>query len=220
MCPPATYSSVSELNHLSPKPNGHHLAGNWHLQVVDCILERASFWTVTGFRSLVWIRECANLMTNFFRNPNLGTKPGKRVLNARILDPNSEKFTSRNSPSKIQPRNRAEKFTLHLCRAVWMTKFWTRELVATKEACVRWKLRRSSASYHEGMAEHLPITLTIPAFCTTNSTGNGNHCETLLYRKRSDPSKQRESPCRKSKRCSAKERPKSSGKVIREWQKR
>ena len=32
-----------------------------------------------------------------------------------------EKFTSQNSPSKIQPRNRAEKFTLHLCRATWLT---------------------------------------------------------------------------------------------------
>ena len=28
-----------------------------------------------------------------------------------------EKFTSKNSPSKIQPRNRAQKFTLRLCRA-------------------------------------------------------------------------------------------------------
>ena len=32
-----------------------------------------------------------------------------------------EKFTSKNSPSKIQPRNRAKKFTLHLCRAAWLT---------------------------------------------------------------------------------------------------
>ena len=32
-----------------------------------------------------------------------------------------KKFTSQNSPSKIQPRNRAKKFTLHLCRAVWLT---------------------------------------------------------------------------------------------------
>ena len=31
-----------------------------------------------------------------------------------------EKFTSQNSPSKIQPRNRTKKFTLHLCRAVWL----------------------------------------------------------------------------------------------------
>ena len=29
-----------------------------------------------------------------------------------------EKFTSQNSPFKIQPRNRAKKFTLHLCRAI------------------------------------------------------------------------------------------------------
>ena len=34
-----------------------------------------------------------------------------------------EKFTSQNSPSKIQPRNRAKKFTLHLCRAIWLTFF-------------------------------------------------------------------------------------------------
>ena len=68
---------------------------------------------------------------------------GNRILGARILDPNSwvkffdsvffqqkrppekftlEKFTSQNSPSKIQPRNRAKKFTLHLCRAIWLTK--------------------------------------------------------------------------------------------------
>ena len=33
-----------------------------------------------------------------------------------------KKFTSQNSPSKIQPRNRAEKFTLHLCRAIWLKK--------------------------------------------------------------------------------------------------
>ena len=72
------------------------------------------------------------------RNPNLGPNSGKRILGARILDPNSwvefvepvffqekrppekftfKKFTSQNSPSKIQPRNRAKKFTLHLCRA-------------------------------------------------------------------------------------------------------
>ena len=30
-------------------------------------------------------------------------------------------FTSQNSPSKIQPRNRATKFTLPLCRAIWLT---------------------------------------------------------------------------------------------------
>ena len=76
------------------------------------------------------------------RNPNLGPNSVKRILDARILDPNSwveffdsvfvqqkrppekftlEKFTSQNSPSKIQPRNRAKKFTLHLCRAIWLT---------------------------------------------------------------------------------------------------
>ena len=32
-----------------------------------------------------------------------------------------EKFTFQNSPSKIQPRNRAKKFTLHLCRAIWLS---------------------------------------------------------------------------------------------------
>ena len=32
-----------------------------------------------------------------------------------------EKFTSQNSPSKIQPRNRAKKITLHLCRTIWLT---------------------------------------------------------------------------------------------------
>ena len=32
-----------------------------------------------------------------------------------------EKFTSQNSPSKFQPRNRAKKFTLHLCRAIWLS---------------------------------------------------------------------------------------------------
>ena len=31
-----------------------------------------------------------------------------------------EKFTSPNSSSKIQPRNRAKKITLHLCRATWL----------------------------------------------------------------------------------------------------
>ena len=38
-----------------------------------------------------------------------------------------EKFTSQNSPSNIQPRNRAKKFTLHLCRATWLiicVQFW------------------------------------------------------------------------------------------------
>ena len=74
------------------------------------------------------------------RNPNLGPNSVKRILDARILDPNSwvefltlffqqkrapekftlEKFTSQYSPSKIQPRNRTKKFTLHLCRAVWL----------------------------------------------------------------------------------------------------
>ena len=74
------------------------------------------------------------------RNPNLGPNSVKRILDARILDPNSwveffgsvffrqkrapekftlEKFTSQNSPSTIQPRNRTKKFTLPLCRAVW-----------------------------------------------------------------------------------------------------
>ena len=58
------------------------------------------------------------------RNPNLGPNSGKQILEARILDPNSwveffilffqqrkaprkftlKKFTSQNSPSKIQPR--------------------------------------------------------------------------------------------------------------------
>ena len=63
------------------------------------------------------------------RNPNLGPNSAKRILDARISDPNSwveffgpiffqekrppekftvEKFTSQNSPSKIQPRNRAK----------------------------------------------------------------------------------------------------------------
>ena len=76
------------------------------------------------------------------RNPNLGPNSAKRILDARISDPNSwveffgpifpgkkspekftvEKFTSQNSPSKIQPRHRAEKFTLHLCRATWLKK--------------------------------------------------------------------------------------------------
>ena len=75
------------------------------------------------------------------RNPNLGPNSGKRILDARILDPNSwvefidsvlfqqrrppekftlEKFTFQDSPSKIQPRIRAKKFTLHLCRAIWL----------------------------------------------------------------------------------------------------
>ena len=31
-----------------------------------------------------------------------------------------EKFTSQNSRSKIQSRNRTKKFTLHLCRTVWL----------------------------------------------------------------------------------------------------
>ena len=35
-----------------------------------------------------------------------------------------EKFTSQKSPSKIHPRNRAKKFTLHLCRAIGLTYFW------------------------------------------------------------------------------------------------
>ena len=63
------------------------------------------------------------------RNPNLGPNSAKRILDARISDPNSwvEFFGPifpgfQNSPSKIQPRNRAEKFTLHLCRATWLTK--------------------------------------------------------------------------------------------------
>ena len=77
------------------------------------------------------------------RNPNLGPNSGKRILNVRILDPNSgveffgsvffqqkrppekftlKKFTSQNSPSKIQPRNWAQIFTLHLCKAIWVRK--------------------------------------------------------------------------------------------------
>ena len=73
------------------------------------------------------------------RNPNLGPNSGKRILDARILDPNSrveffdsvffqqkrppekftlEKFTSRNSHRKIHPRIWAEKFTLHFCMAI------------------------------------------------------------------------------------------------------
>ena len=71
------------------------------------------------------------------RNPNLGPNSVKQILDTRILDPNSwvecfdcffqqkrppekftvEKFTSQNSPSKIQPRNRTKKFTVHFCRA-------------------------------------------------------------------------------------------------------
>ena len=64
------------------------------------------------------------------RNPNLGPNSAKRILDARISDPKFlgrifwsyffqekrppekftvEKFTSQNSPSKIQPRNRAKK---------------------------------------------------------------------------------------------------------------
>ena len=67
------------------------------------------------------------------RKPNLGPNSGKQMLDARILDPNSQveffdswffqqkrtpekftlkKFTSQNSPSKIQPRNRAKKIHL------------------------------------------------------------------------------------------------------------
>ena len=73
---------------------------------------------------------------------------GKRILDARILDPNSwvffllvpvfsskrgpqknspsRKFTSQKSPSKIQPRNREKIFTLHLCRAIWLINLATR----------------------------------------------------------------------------------------------
>ena len=77
------------------------------------------------------------------RNPNLGPNSGKRVLDARILEPNSwveffdsaffqqkrppekftlQKFTSQNSPSKIQPRKSGQKIHIaplqgHLSRA-------------------------------------------------------------------------------------------------------
>ena len=76
------------------------------------------------------------------RNPNLGPDSGKRILDTRILDTRIlgsnflvlflfqqkrppekftlEKFTSQNLPSRIQRRNRAKKFTLHLCRAIWL----------------------------------------------------------------------------------------------------
>ena len=68
------------------------------------------------------------------RNPNLGPSSRKQILDTRISDPNSwfeffilfffkqkrppekftlKKFTSQNSPFKIQPRNREKLFTLH-----------------------------------------------------------------------------------------------------------
>ena len=75
-------------------------------------------------------------------NANLGPNAAKQILDDRILDPNFwvdffdsvllskrgpkkitfGKLTSQNSPSKSQPGNRAKKFTLHLCRAVWLIK--------------------------------------------------------------------------------------------------
>ena len=71
-------------------------------------------------------------------NPNLGSNSGMRILESRILGPNSgveffgpvfsekrsplknsplKKFTAQNSHQKIHPRIWAEKFTLHFCRA-------------------------------------------------------------------------------------------------------
>ena len=81
-------------------------------------------------------------------NPNLGPNSGKRILDARISDPNSwveffgpifsrkrgplENSPSRNSPPKIHlpkfnPENWAKKFTLHLCRAIWLRFFHARK---------------------------------------------------------------------------------------------
>ena len=64
--------------------------------------------------------------TNFGR-PNFGPEFWGRILWSYFFQEKRpprkftvEKFTSQNSPSKIQPRNRAKKFTLHLCRAIWL----------------------------------------------------------------------------------------------------
>ena len=78
----------------------------------------------------------------------LGPNSAKRIWDARISDPNSwveffgpifsrkrgplknspsRNSPPRNSPSKIQPRNRAKKFTLHLCRATWLMYCSSRE---------------------------------------------------------------------------------------------
>ena len=90
------------------------------------------------------------------RNPNSGPNSGKRTLDTRVLDPNSwfefsdtvfcskgrpqekftlKKFTSQNSPSKIQPRNREIIFTLHLCRAIWLRYGGILHWAAKSESC-------------------------------------------------------------------------------------
>ena len=74
--------------------------------------------------------------------PEFGAEFWEQILDARILDPDSwvkffdtvfssrrgprinshsNQFTSQNSPFKIQPRNLEKIFTLHLCRAIWLT---------------------------------------------------------------------------------------------------
>ena len=70
----------------------------------------------------------ARILRNEFRTPKFWT----RILGLNFLTPffqrkrppekfTLEKFTFQNSPSKIQPRHRVKKFTLHLCRAIWVT---------------------------------------------------------------------------------------------------
>ena len=75
------------------------------------------------------------------RNPNFDPNSGKRILGARILDPNSWVeffepvfFPAKEAPRKIQPQEihlskftfqnstqkSGQKFTLHLCRAFWL----------------------------------------------------------------------------------------------------
>ena len=67
-------------------------------------------------------------------NPNSGSNSGMRIFEPRILGPSSrveffgpmfskkksplKKFTAQNSHQKIHPKIRAEKFTLHSCRAI------------------------------------------------------------------------------------------------------
>ena len=61
--------------------------------------------------------------TNFGR-PNFGPEFLGRIFWACFFQQRApqKNLPSRNSPSKIQPRNRAKKFTLHLCRAFWLSK--------------------------------------------------------------------------------------------------
>ena len=96
------------------------------------------------------------------RNPNLGPNSGKRILDARNLDPNSrvgfflilcfqqkrppEKFILENSPPKIHllkfnPEIGAKTLPLHLCRAIWLRQLRYRTITDFNCLQTQWARR-------------------------------------------------------------------------------